>query len=146
MASTSLKQYEVTATRLTFVNLSPAWAFGYRNNELQVSARDPEEVMRQIPDGAVCFRFYDRIVADVEVNSEIVRICSDRMDYSDEHYFVDVTKVYERQQTTGWWRSNFHKGLRERMDTAGTDHVVFWDKPHYRYLAYKPDVDILLTR
>lgn len=137
--------YPVTATRRTFANLTSTWVLGYHNRELEVTSRDPQEVMSKLPDDVICFRFYDRIVADTEVDGETVRIQSEHLNFSEEEYFVDVKKVYERRETFGWWKWDYYKDLRKTMDRKGTDHVVAWGDPTYA-LAYRPDVDVLLYR
>ncbi len=89
--------FAATAKRRTFALLTSTWMLGYNNNELEVRSRDPEEVMRMLPSGVICFRFFDRIVADVEVGDEVVQSL--------------VTKNYIKRAllNDGWHRT--HIGL-----------------------------------
>ena len=142
--SPGTESFPAIATRRTFANLSSPWALGYNNEELEVSARDPQEVMRQLPEDALLFRFYDRIVADVELDGEIIRIASARMNFSDGQYFVDIKRVYERSQTFGWWRTDLYPMMRKEMDRHKTSYVVIWKGS--KIMAYRPGVDVLLYR
>ena len=134
--------YPTTATRRTFANVS----FGYVDEELEVSTRDPQEVMRKLPEYSLRFYFYDRLVADVGLGEETIQITSDQIDPSDEQYFVDVKRVYERSQTFGWWRTDFYRIMRKEMDKHKTNHVVIWDRLWCGIIAYRPGVDVLLYR
>lgn len=135
------------AVRRTFANIATPWELGFCNNELEVSARDPEEVMRQLPKDAVCFRFYDRLIAEVEVDGQTIILRGERVDFSEEQYFVDVDHTYHRSAVKGWWRqSGWHERIRKTMERSDTDYAVTWGKPYYCALGYRPGLDIVLVR
>lgn len=154
MDSSLQKQYQATAVRVTYVNLATPMTFGYKNSERQVTARDPNEVLRMMPEGVVCFRFYDRIVADVEVDGETVTIRSEMMNFSVEQYFVGIDRVIARSEFSrrfASWRNGRYPGMLRTMDEHRVDHVVCWDNPahpesRHRYMAFKPRVDRLVWR
>ena len=141
-----IETYPAVATKKTFARLTSAWELGHRYKEIEISARDPEEVLRQLPEDVICFQFYDRIVADVEADGRTVTTASDWLNLSEERYFVDVDKIVTRRQTLGWWKGGWYRTMREEMDEYETEYVVTWDKPHYTYMNYHPDFDDLVYR
>jgi hypothetical protein len=152
MASTSLKQYEVTSMRrLTFANLVSVRKGRYRNAGLLMSGgiRDAERLMQELPVDVLYFYFYDRIVGEVEMDGETIQIRSDKLDIS-AYYFVDITGLYTRNQVTNRLKGYQEEGALDLMDKHGTDYAVYWAateaRPYHRNMAYNSKVDVLLTR
>ena len=143
----SLESFPTTAERVTFACVTTSWVLGTGRTEFAVPRRDPQLVLAQLPEDAICFTFHDRLVARVVVDDRPVELTSGELNVSLERYLVNVQQVYTRREVTRMAGHGLRvRALRQALEREGGSHVAYWGDGNFSAMPYDPEIDIQLTR
>ena len=114
----------VTVVIETYVERREHHAMHIEESARKVDVRDPQRYAVEAPLNIIAFRYYDVVVATLEIDGEVVKTKSDPCNFS-EMYYIDA-KLMEREEITAFLSNsagslNF---LLDNMKAHGWKSVV----------------------